>query len=250
MIVKIVIVLMIEGARMLKSTLLIIIVLLLLLMGPIWVLWKGNLTLGKSYKDADRTSAHMVDSSAYQDESVVLLFKARAFNWRGMFSVHMWLSVKKKNAHQFTTYQVIGWNKNRGKPYIDVSYGSPDKKWFDQRPILVKELTGVSADKAISQIESAVNHYPYKETYRAWPGPNSNTFIDYIVRDVPALYEAMPPEALGKDYINQYTLTQFSLFGLIGWKISAKGVVWSLLGLSFGIRWSPFELIIPGVGQT
>ena len=39
----------------------------------------------------------------------------------------------------------------------------------------------------IGEIEAAIRSYPYADTYRSYPGPNSNTFLAHIGREVPAL---------------------------------------------------------------
>ena len=43
--------------------------------------------------------------------------------------------------------------------------------------------------------------YPYADSYRVWPGPNSNTFTAFVLREVPELRVDLPPTAIGKDYL-------------------------------------------------
>tara|TARA_B100001063_G_scaffold9686_1_gene7589 strand:+ start:3210 stop:3635 length:426 start_codon:yes stop_codon:yes gene_type:complete len=47
---------------------------------------------------------------------------------------------------------------------------------------LIKQWIGDDALSLVETIESSPNHYPFTETYRYWPGPNSNTFAQWIVR--------------------------------------------------------------------
>jgi hypothetical protein len=42
---------------------------------------------------------------------------------------------------------------------------------------------------------------PYPNTYRPWPGPNSNTFLAHIARQVPELVIQLPSNAVGKDHL-------------------------------------------------
>ena len=37
----------------------------------------------------------------------------------------------------------------------------------------------------IGRIKAAIKSYPFADSYRAYPGPNSNTFLAHIGREVP-----------------------------------------------------------------
>ena len=45
----------------------------------------------------------------------------------------------------------------------------------------IREWEGDEASPIIERIESSPGHYPFTEKYRYWPGPNSNTFAQWIV---------------------------------------------------------------------
>ena len=47
----------------------------------------------------------------------------------------------------------------------------------------IQQWVGDEALPIIERIESSPGSYPFIETYRYWPGPNSNTFAQWIVRD-------------------------------------------------------------------
>src|SRR5690606_5306072 len=113
----------------------------------------------------------------------------------------------------------------RGLGAVVMEKDIPDRKWFGNEPSLVSELIGSSAETAIPKIRQAALSYPYPNTYRAYPGPNSNTFISHIIRNVPELEVELPPHAIGKDWIDNGDIVgrsesgtgfQFSLFGLLG----------------------------------
>ena len=42
--------------------------------------------------------------------------------------------------------------------------------------------------------------YPWKTTYKAFPGPNSNTFTAWIAKQVPELDLDLPFSAIGSGY--------------------------------------------------
>src|SRR5438270_11949826 len=54
----------------------------------------------------------------------------------------------------------------------------------------------------IAQVRGAVASYPHPNTYRAWPGPNSNTFLAHVARQVPDLAIQLPSNAVGKDFLS------------------------------------------------
>jgi hypothetical protein len=107
-------------------------------------------------------------------------------------------------------------------------------------------------------VRAAVASYPYPNEYRAWPGPNSNTFTTWIARQVPELGLAMPSNAIGKDYLPggavfatapSATGYQVSLFGVIGLLVARnEGIEINLLGMDLGIGFKLPGVKLPGVG--
>jgi hypothetical protein len=60
----------------------------------------------------------------------------------------------------------------------------PDNYWYGARPQILLDRRGAGVDEMIAQVRTAVARYPYPNTYRPWPGPNSNTFLAHIARQV------------------------------------------------------------------
>lgn len=197
------------------------------------------------WKTASRASAGIAPDPATHREAIVQVYGARAFGWRGYFGVHTWVAVKPTNAADFTVYEVIGWRVRRGAPAIYISNRPADGRWFDAMPEILADVRGEGVDKMIQRIDRAVRTYRYKDEYRAWPGPNSNTFVAQIAREVPELKLDLPPTAIGKDYLPDgavFSKTpsgtgyQFSLGGLLGLMVGREeGVELNILGLIFGI---------------
>ena len=189
---------------------------------------------------------------------MVQVYAARAFGWRGIFAVHTWVATKPKDALSYTTYEVIGWRAFHGGSAINVHHGEPDRHWFGARPEILAELRGEPAARAIAKIEHTVENYPYQNEYRTWPGPNSNTFVAHIGRNVPELALDLPPTAIGKDYIPggvpvasapSGTGFPISLFGLLGVIVAVEeGLEINVLGLNFGVDPKSLALRLPGVG--
>lgn len=204
-------------------------------------------------------SAGLAPDPAEHPEAIVQVYAARAWGWKGIFAVHTWIALKRENAPAWERYEVVGWGVSRGAPAIRRNMRVVDGYWAGSRPWLVGEVRGEAAARAIPRIEAAIAAYPWPDTYRTWPGPNSNTFTAWILREVPELGIEMPAEAIGKDYLPATraiartpsgTGLQVSLFGLIGLSLAREeGLELLLFGATFGI--DPFDLAIalPGIGK-
>ena len=46
----------------------------------------------------------------------------------------------------------------------------------------------------------AAKDYPWPTTYKAFPGPNSNTFVAWVANQVPELELKLPFSAIGSGY--------------------------------------------------
>jgi hypothetical protein len=215
--------------------------------------------MGGDWRTADRSSAGIAPDPATTAEPIIQAYGARAFRWRGAFAVHTWIAVKRQGADQFTTYQVVGWRHWRGLPALAQSDGPPDRHWFGNRPKVYLDLRGEGVEALIDKVEAAGESYPYKTSYRTWPGPNSNTFTAYVARAVPELGLELPPHAVGKDYLGAtdfvasapsgtgYQVSLFGLFGLLAAR--AEGLEVTILGLTFGIDPLDLAIKLPGVGS-
>jgi len=94
---------------------------------------------------------------------------------------------------------------------------------------------------------------------RPWPGPNGNTFLAQIARQVPDLAIQLPSNAVGKDFLpggGLFAATpsgsgfQLSLYGLFGILLAAReGLEVNLLGLSLGVDPVRPALKLPALGR-
>jgi hypothetical protein len=135
----------------------------------------------------------------------------------------------------------------------------PDGRWAGSEPTLIAELTGDEAAAAIPKLEEAIGRYPFRDQYRTWPGPNSNTFVAWLAREVPELRLSMPPTAIGKDFLPgtqvlamapSGTGYQLSLGGLFGITLArSEGFELNVLGFVIGLDPSGPALKLPGIGR-
>ena len=215
---------------------------------------------GVPWHQARRDPTGLSPNPATTLEAVIQVYAAPAVAWRGIFSVHTWIAVKPSGASRFTRYEVLGFGVANGAPAVRIDRMGPDNYWFGARPQVVLDRRGPAVDAMIEQVRAAVASYPYPGTYRPWPGPNSNTFLAHIARQVPELAIELPSNAVGKDFLPGAGVFaaapsgsgfQISLYGVAGIMLAAReGLEVNLLGLSFGIDPAGPALKLPALGRV
>jgi hypothetical protein len=214
-------------------------------------------SMRSDWRTASREAVGLAPDPAEVKEAVVQVYGARTVGAKGLFGVHTWVAVKPAEAKEWTVYEVVGWQLRWSQSAILVHSRPPDARWFGAVPELYAERRGPGVDKLIERIDQAARAYPYGAEYRAWPGPNSNTFTAWITRAVPELQVDLPATAIGKDYLGGSIVgaapsgsgVQLSLGGVLGLAVSSvDGLEFNLLGLNFGI--SPNGVKLPLVGRV
>lgn len=231
---------------------------LVLLIAPITVS-AGAYWLDRSvpnWSTADRSSAGLLPPAAEQREAIVRVFAARTVRWRGIFATHTWIVVKEAGAARYDRFDYTAW----GEP-IRLNGFVPDGRWFGRDPDLVFAATGEAAERAIPKIRAAVASYVHRNIgdYRAWPGPNSNTFVAAVMGAVPELQASLPSTAIGKDYPHDgrwlgpaagglgFRLTVGGYLGLtVGWY---EGVELNILGAVIGADIRRPAIKLPAIGR-
>jgi len=213
--------------------------------------------------EADRhlrsVSARLAPEAA-TPEAVIQVYAARAARWRGATGVHTWVATKRTDERAYTRLEVIGYRVYWGGGAVRVRPGTPDAMWFGNAPVLLREIRGDRrVDALIERLHAAAADYRYDDTYHVWPGPNSNTFVAHLGRQVPELRLELPANAVGKDYLPggriaaltpSGTGAQLSLGGYAGLLAGLEeGIEINLLGLSAGIDFLPPAIKLPGIGR-
>jgi Protein of unknown function (DUF3750) len=236
-----------------------VIILILLVFMPISLsaaryYWFGD-RLG-NWQTADRSSAGLLPSPASHPDAIIRVFAARTVRWRGIFAVHTWIVVKERGAASYSRYDYTAW----GEPIRSNGF-APDGRWFGAMPETVVAVDGALAETLIPKIRHVIENYKFRAygDYSAWPGPNSNTFVQAALDSVPELRAALPPTAIGKDY--PYTGRWFgftpsgtgvyvTLSGYLGLKIGwVEGFEFNLFGAVLGFDVRRPALKFPGLGR-
>jgi hypothetical protein len=162
---------------------------------------------------------------------------------------------KPENALSYTRYDYTAW----GDLPIRVNGFEPDGRWFGHTPQIVFAADGDAAAALVPKIQSAIAGYAWRNEgdYRAWPGPNSNTFVTAIMDAVPEIQAVLPPTAIGKDYPYdgrwlrltptgvRLTLGGYGGLG-VGW---VEGIEVNILGAVAGLDIRYPAIKLPGFGR-
>jgi hypothetical protein len=209
-----------------------------------------------AWNKADWSSARLLPAPRAKPEAMVHVYAARTGRWKGIFAHHSWIVLKERNGDSYTRYDKVAW----GRP-VKINGWAPDARWYGHSPILVGSVEGDAAEALIPRIRAAVAAYPYNRSggYSVWPGPNSNTFVAYVLSTVPEAGIALPPTAIGKDWRSDsrvFGLTpsgtgvQVSVAGLFGISLGwIEGVEINVLGLVTGVDIRRPALKVPGFGR-
>ena len=211
---------------------------------------------GAGWQTADRSSTGLLPPATPDAGAVVRVFSARTVRWRGIVASHCWIVLKPAGAASYTRYDYTAW----GIP-IRINGFEPDGRWFGHVPDVVFAADGPAAEALVPRLQAAVRGYAWRNQgdYRAWPGPNSNTFIAAIMAAAPEIGAALPPTAIGKDYppdgrwlawTPSRTGVRLTLGGyagvILGW---VEGLEVNLLGAVAGLDLRRPALKLPGIGR-
>ena len=237
-----------------------VLIVALLLTGPVLTLAFGPVSFRGDWSTASHRSTGRAPDPATHKEAIVQVYASRTFGWRGAFAVHTWLAAKPPGAEHYTRYEVIGWNLRSSRTAVSVSdFRAPDAEWYGAPPQVIRDVRGAEAEAVIAKLPAAVASYPYPGVYSAWPGPNSNTFIAHLGREIPELRLTLPSLAIGKDYLTGGRLFartpsgtgyQMSLHGLVGIAAATdEGFELNVHGLVAGFDVRHPAIKFPGIGR-
>lgn len=154
------------------------------------------------WRTASRESANLAPDPSTTQEAVLQVYGADAWSWRGWFAIHTWVAAKRSGENFYRIYDVIGWRANRNQSVMNIYQDLPDRFWFGAKPKIFADLRGEGVDELIDKVTAAAHSYPWQNTYKVFPGPNSNTFVAWIGQEVPELALDLPFTAIGKGYLS------------------------------------------------
>jgi Protein of unknown function (DUF3750) len=156
---------------------------------------------------------------------------------------HPWFAVRRKGEEDWRVYEVPSIGVERDPFRRHEVYGSP---------IVHEVWRGAEAERAAACLEREAGPWINALDYRFYPGPNSNTFGDVMLRKC-KLRASLPSTSVGKDWrgaigggvTSEGTGVQLET-PILGVKLGLKeGVELHVLGLSVGIDLWPPAIILP-----
>src|SRR5260370_3610753 len=197
----------------------------------------------------------MPTPSNYAD-ALIRVYEARTVRWGSSFLVHTWTVLKAQGAPRYVRYDYTAW----GEP-IRTNRFAADGRWFGALPETIVAVDGDNANRLIPKIQHVIENYKFRSLgdYSAWPGPNSNTFVQAVLDAVPELKAILPPTAIGKDYPYEgewlgvtpsRTGIYVSLGGYLGLTVGCvAGRGFKFFGAVLGVDVRRPSFKFPGVGR-
>jgi hypothetical protein len=167
---------------------------------------------------------------------------------------HPWVALREAGSAQWERWEVLCCpdssplstvSRSTISPLSDYGGGGGDVR-------LHGVWTGARAERAIECIRREAPRYPHRNRYRAWPGPNSNTFVDYMMRRC-RLRADLPAPSIGKDYRGLIGASRTAggtglqlETPVVGIKVGlTEGIEVHILGLAIGVDLWPPAIIVP-----
>jgi hypothetical protein len=117
----------------------------------------------------------------------------------GRFAWHYWFVVSDDTgAHRWEVWQT----KNAGGTcigHVHCDLKRPDDGVGGGPSRLAFRWTGDEARRIARVLKKAAT-YPYCQRYRMWPGPNSNTFVAWVLREAGVDF-ALDARGIGRGYL-------------------------------------------------
>lgn len=117
----------------------------------------------------------------------------------GLIASHYWFVVFDGDAVQrwevWQTKNAGG--RSIGHVHCDLKH--PDAGVGGGPARLAAAWSGAEAARLKQVLERAASTYPFCHRYFYWPGPNSNTFAAWVLREA-GVRHALPPRAIGRAY--------------------------------------------------
>jgi hypothetical protein len=222
---------------------------------PKWVRWGllAGLLTGCIGTLSSRPRGVPLGSAIRPGEAVVQLRQATLPSALGLVAVHYWFAVFEPERGDWSRWEVwqTGGMVATSWGHVHKDLMAPDSGVGGGPFRIAAEWRGDKARDLLAVLNRP-DDYPYRNVYRAWPGPNSNTYAAWVLKQARVACD-LHPMAIGKDYCGLIggglSSTRTGFQGetpLVGLKLGLKdGVELHALCLTFGVDLFPPALKTP-----
>ncbi len=170
--------------------------------------------------------------------------------WYTRFADHCWVDVRRDGA-----WQRVEWNghmDDTDPSEMSDEWAQSDSRW--EREVRVLEWYEGPEARAIGEdVLRLATEFPHVDSYQAWPGPNSNTLVEWLARETPGMHVRLPTTAIGKNHASwarawvTTSRTGIELeTSILGAQVGlAEGFEAHLFGLPFGVGIWPPAIKVP-----
>lgn len=118
--------------------------------------------------------------------------------WYSRFAVHSFVDYQPSPDDSWRRVEIV--NEDSGIRHHEISSAevTNPKRWNEQVRILSQEKT--DGEKLAQEIQTFVQSYPHSEHYVAWPGPNSNSFAERLLKSSTEASAQLDHNAVGKNF--------------------------------------------------
>ncbi len=158
------------------------------------------------------------------DKSLTVELRAAKIPGIGLVAVHYWFVIyQSRQTERWEVWQLPSQNHSSWQ-HIHKNLLPFDRGVGNGNSWVETYWQGDEASKLAEVLRNSPSSYPFKARYHYWPGPNSNTYVQWILTQAHIDHQ-MIPQGIGKNHM-----------GLIGWRKTAAMFEFSTP--LFGFRYS------------
>lgn len=196
------------------------------------------------------SAARLPDAGSLGDEGAVAVLSA-PLPRIGWVARHAWILIRGAREQRWERWEV--WQTSAGEyQHVRRDLWEPEEDLGVGGTRVEAVIRGVDAVAAVGCVRREAPQYAYRGRYVVWPGPNSNTFVDVILRKC-RVHAPLPSTAVGKDWRGWVGVstsregtglqTESPAFGAV---LGAReGIEAHVLSLTVGLRFSPPQTLLP-----
>lgn len=135
------------------------------------------------------------------DEQPRVELWAASLPWPGRFAIHSWLLIihQTETSCGGTSRWEVWHHANVG----GIAWGHIHRDLFPPHAAIgggparmITTFQHATATILAARIEQSPHNYPHRDHYRVFPGPNSNTYVQWLLSDM----RQLPRRAIGRSY--------------------------------------------------